>query len=135
MSRRELAALGIATDTNNTGVMSNNSNAGTNTGAVESFSLHPHSDNINPATVEGRKLYLAATKELSKDERITISIDNAHNVKNHLETLSSKYSWGLLLSKVPDTNGAAKDIIKNYKNVTCEDALVHNNAHLGNGAH
>ena len=47
--------------------------------------------------------------------------------------LSSKYLWSLLISKVPDSNGNLKDIIKNYKNPTCEDVLVYNNTYLGNG--
>ena len=109
------------------------SSTATRSSTVETFSLHPYSENINPSTVEGRKLYLAATKELGKDERISVSIENGHIVKNHLETLSSKYSWGLLVSKVPDSNGNLKDIIKNYKNLTCEDVLAFNNTYLGNG--
>lgn len=93
MSRRELRVLGVILNTNNTGDMSNSDDtAASNTGTVESFSLHPYSENINPSTIEGRKLYLAATKELSKDQRISVSIENGHKVKNHLETCSSKYS-------------------------------------------
>ena len=117
MSRRELIALGVIANANNASTMSGtggSSSTGTgtsNTGAVESFSLHPCSENINPSTVEGRKLYLAATKELNKEDRISMSIENGHKVKNHLETCDSKHSWGLLISKVPDTNGDQKDII------------------------
>ena len=91
MLRRELVALGIAVDANNIAGMSNFNATATNTGAVETFSLHPHSENINSLTVGGRKLYLAATKELSKEERIGVSIENRYNAKNYLETLSLKY--------------------------------------------
>lgn len=107
MSRRELRALGVIVNPNNTRTMSNANNAvavannvgavANNAGTVEKFSLHPYSENINPSTVEGRKLYLTATTELNKDDKIRISIENGHKVKNHLETCSSKYSWGLLI--------------------------------------
>ena len=46
--------------------------AATETGTVETFSLHPYSENINPSTVEGWKLYFTATKELGQDERISV---------------------------------------------------------------
>ena len=113
--------------------MSNTGYAVVNTGTVETFSLHLYSENINSSSVERRKLSLAATNELSKEERISISIENSHNAKNHLETLSSKCSWGLLISKVPDTNGVEKVLIKNYKNVPCDNTLACNNTHLGSG--
>ena len=72
---------------------------------VESFALHPCSDNINLSTAEGRTLFLSATVELSDDKKIAMPIDNSHREKNHLETCSSKCSWGLLLGKVTDSSG------------------------------
>ena len=54
-------------------------------------------------------------------------------IKNHLETLSSKYSWELIVSKVLDADGNTKDIIKNYKKLTCNNVLAFNNTYLGNG--
>ena len=134
MSRRELAALGITINTNDTTGISNSNSIVANTGTVETFTLYLHLENINASIVQGRKLYLAATKELGKEERIGISIENRQNVKNHLETLSLKYSWSLIISKVPDANGVEKDIIKYYKNLTNDDTLAFNNTCLVNGA-
>jgi len=83
MSNRELRALGLSVNTNNTGTICNTNIAGTagTESTVETFLLHPYSDNINPSTVEGRKLYLVATKELGEDKKISITIENSLNVK------------------------------------------------------
>ena len=120
------------TNTNNAGTISNTNAAGTGS-ITQTFLLHPYSENVNPSAVEGRKLYLAATKELDEDKRISVSIENGHKVKNHLETLSSKCSWGFLISKAPDSNRDTKDTIKNYKSITMDDVLAFNNTRLGNG--
>ena len=45
--------------------MSNSNGTAANTSTVEIFSLHSHSKNINSSIVEGKKLYLVATQELS----------------------------------------------------------------------
>ena len=131
MSRQELAALGIILNTTDRGTMSEASTA-VGTSVVEIFSLNLYSKNINSSTVEGQKLCIIVTKKLGKDKRISVLIENWHIVNNHLETSSSKYSWRLLVSKVPDSSGNLKDIIKNYKYLVCEDILAFNITYLGN---
>ena len=62
-----------------------------------------------------------------------MSIENGHNIKTTLESYSSKYAWGLLLGRIADDNGVYRDVIKNYKSLTKENILAHNNTYLGNG--
>ena len=66
MSRRELAALGIPINTNNVSGMSNTGATVVNTGEVETFSLHPHSEIINPSTVVRKKAFLGSYKRIEQ---------------------------------------------------------------------
>ena len=120
VSQRELRNLGININTTQTSTMSG---TGTNT-VTETFSLNPYACNINPGTDAGGKLYLKATESNSAEKKITMSIENGHNIKSTLESYSSKYAWGLLLGRIADDNGVYRDVIKNYKNLTKENTSV-----------
>ena len=98
---------------------------------TETFALHAHARNVNPSTQEGLKLFLKATEEFSKEDKLDLSIKNTHVMKNHLETCSHKFSWGALLNKVPNGDGTPCNIIRNYKDVTIANVLCYNNARLG----
>ena len=41
------------------------------------------------------------------------------------------FTWGELLSKVPDSSSNLKDVIRNYRSLSIEDVLRFKNAHLG----
>ena len=56
-----------------------------------------------------------------------------HQSSQHAGKCRSKFSWGLLLSKVQDGNGVIKDVIKNYVPMTTENILVFSNTYLSNG--
>ena len=97
----------------------------------ESFTLNLFATDINPSMSEGSKLYLKATEELPKNERITVTLENGTIVRRYLELYRTKFTWGMLLSKVPDDEGTLKDVIKHYRSITLANVLEFNNTYLG----
>ena len=134
---RELRALGITVNTNN--ASENQNMAGTLATATatstveEIFELNPCAGNIKPSSTEGAKLYSKATEELLEDQKIKMSIENGHKVRDALEKNRSKFAWVTLPSRVEDENSNRKEIIKNYRLITKNDVLRFNNLYLGNG--
>ena len=83
MSSRDLRALGRTSTTNDgAGIVA----------VTKTLASHPCAVNINPSTQEGLKLFLKATEELSKEDKLSLSIENAYAMKNLLETCSHEFS-------------------------------------------
>ena len=101
--------------------------------APEIFKMNPFAVNINPTTSEGSESYLKATKKFPVKDRLSLTIDNGPKIREVLDSLRSRLSWGKLISRVTDANYMQKDVIKNYRSLTIEDVLTFNNTNLGNG--
>ena len=110
-----------------------NNNLGTDTTVTESFETNPFAGNINPSTIEGSKLYLKATEVPPLNQRVNVSIETGHEVRNVLENDRSTFAWGKLIAKVPDAMRNERDIIKNYKCLSLEDCIKYANTFLGDG--
>ena len=65
------------------------------------FELDPYAGNINPAESDGRKLFLAATKERDDDKKFTVKQDNAKVFMDAMLHDSSKFGWESLVHSVP----------------------------------
>ena len=76
---------------------------------------------------------MKTTEELPENQKIRVSLANGLKVRDALNKNRSKFAWGPLLSKVPDSNDDPKDAIKNYRALTKDNILRYNNTYLGNG--
>ena len=100
---------------------------------TEIFNLNPHAGDINPSSTEGGKLYMKATEELPENQKIRVSLANGLKVRDALNKNRSKFAWGPLLSKVPDSNDDPKDVLKNYRALTKDNIMRWYGTYLGNG--
>ena len=76
---------------------------------------------------------MKATEELPDNHKIRVSLANGLKVRDVLNKNRSKFAWGPLLGKVPDSNDDPKDVLKNYRALTKDNILRYNNTYLGNG--
>ena len=65
------------------------------------FELDPYAGNINPADSDGRKLFLAATKERDDDKKFTVKQENAKVFLDAILHDSSKFGLESLVHSVP----------------------------------
>ena len=79
MSSRGPRALERSETRMSTSTGTSTTNAGTGiVAATETFKLHPHAGNVNPSTQEGLKLFLKATEEFPREDKLSLSIENSH---------------------------------------------------------
>ena len=89
--------------------------------ATQVFVTDPYQGNINPGTSEGSKLFRSATQELDKENKIEISLLNAHLLLNQLKKDADAFGWGELFYGIPISATDKKDLFKNYQKITKED--------------
>ena len=65
-----------------------------------SYVTNPYLGNINPGDTNGSKLYLKATEELSKENKIDIKVENAHKFIDQVRSDANKFGWGPLVFHV-----------------------------------
>ena len=105
------------------------------------FELDPYAGNINPADTDGRKLFLAATKERDDDKKFTVKQDNAKVFMDAMLHDSSKFGWESLVHSVPvgandETLSILRDIrklkldfvLREAKKTWADTATVYNSA-------
>lgn len=88
------------------------------------FELDPYAGNINPADTDGRKLFLAATKERDDDKKFTVKQDNAKAFMDAMLHDSSKFGWESLVHSVPvGANGETLSIFRDIRKLKMDFVL------------
>ena len=83
------------------------------------FETDPFKCDINPATPEGLKLFLKATAEFSREDRIDATQDSEKEFMKAIRTDAANFAWGRLVHRVQiDDLPTYKSLIKNYNEVT-----------------
>ena len=96
------------------------------------FVTDPFQGDINPGTSEGSKLFRSATTELEKENKIEITLTNAHLFLNQFKKDADAYGWVELFHGIPISTTDKKHLFKNYQNITKEDILKQASKTWGN---
>ena len=90
-----------------------------------SYVTNPYLGNINPGDTNGSKLYLKATEELSKENKIDIKVDNAHKFIDQVRSDANKFGWGPLVFNVQTGSNPNTfvNLLENHEDVKLEHML------------
>ena len=72
-------------------------------------------------------LFLKATKGLSDDDKISLSIKTAQSFKEEVDRAAADFCWGSVCSNIRDSSGNSKDILVDYKDLTLTNLKNHAN--------
>ena len=73
--------------------------------SASDFALNPYESNINPAKDDGRKLYIAATKEREADKKLTVNQETSKAFMEMMTHDCAKFAWGEMVTGVWITDG------------------------------
>ena len=92
--------------------------------ATVTWCTDPFLGKINPGTHEGIKLYTTATKERSKENRLSASQDNVDAIMEAFRGDCNNFGWGPLVNCVLLANGTSKSILNDFQAVTLNDVKL-----------
>jgi hypothetical protein len=90
-----------------------------------SYVTNPYLGDINPGDSNGSKLYLKATEELSKENKIEIKVENAHKFIDQVRSDANKFGWGPLVFNVQTGDNPNKfvNLLENHEEVQLEHMI------------
>ena len=92
--------------------------------ATTRFELDPYAGDINPAESDGRKLFLAATKEKDDEKKFTVKQDNAKLFMEAMMHDSNKFCWGELVHSVPVARNETLSIFRDIRKLKLDFVLL-----------
>jgi hypothetical protein len=93
--------------------------------ASVSYVTNPYLGDINPGETNGSKLYLKATEELSKENKIDIKVENAHKFIDQVRSDANKFGWGPLVFNVQTASNPDRfvNLLENHEDVQLEHMI------------
>ena len=88
---------------------------------------NPYAGEINLLTKIGLSLYQESIKGLPEEKKLSFNPEKSTNFKNQMDKANTKYVWGLVCFKIPDSSGTNQDFLEEYLKLKLSDVIAQSN--------